>query len=492
MSDTFTPIGHTPQWGVYVSDFLASRESLYERLEKSGFSQRRVCKEERMGRNRLRNAIEKHGLTEMVKNQSLSINRVKQDNVQSRPPWEYAEWRVKEEKLRRELANERKINKELSANASVVRATASVVVPWMEENMRLPDIKKPKKPVGDGEAIWLMVSVNDNHFGATFELSIMGHLNAFSPTICALRIERLSDVIRMWVGNYERLGNPVAGIVIAFNGDNFNGSLSHEDTNNYGRVVQQAGDIAAIHAQMVWEIAHLVPDVLCLCPAADNHTRSTKKSVNSGAAASTSWSTLYYWSMKAMLKSLKHVRFHIDIDRQVFVNICGFTWGVTHGDLLKGGGGSLGFPAYGAARHHNASVAETVVLAKRVVRDIRLSGDTTSEKIQDMMDAVEGIVDHSLLAHFHVDMKLPLTGGKLHVAPSLMGADPFAKDNLRKFSPAEQVFWAIHPKHDIMGEHVVRLQHIIEDAPSRYHWGVLEDDLKSPDDFFDEFVASHP
>jgi len=477
-----------------VNDFLSSKESLFARLESSEFNQRRVCREEGMGQHRLSNAIKSYeGLEDIIKERYSAINSSSNKKLkETRPPWEYAEWRVKEEAYKREINREKRINKELTSNSSVVRATAAIVVPWMEEHMRLPEIKKPKSPKGDNKAIWILASINDNHFGATFELSIMGQLNAFSPTICALRIERLSDVIRMWVANYERLGNPVAGIVLAFNGDNFNGSLSHEDTNNYARVVKQAGDIAAIHAQFIWEIAQIVPEVLCVCPAADNHTRSTKKSVNSGAAASTSWSTFYYWAMKAMLKSVNHVRFHIDIDRQVFIQICGFTWGITHGDLLKGGGGSLGFPAYGAARHHNASVAETVILAKRAAHDIRIDDAKLSpeDRLMMMMKAVEGIVDHSLLAHFHVDMKLPLPGGKLHVAPSLMGADPFAKDNLRKFSPAEQIFWAIHPEHDIMGEHTVRLQHIIEERDSRYYWGVLEDDLKSPDDFFEGFVNS--
>ena len=476
-----------------LSHFLESRETLFKRLEQSGFSQRRVCKEERMGRHRLRNAIMKFpGLDELIKERSAAKHTRKElIGEPTRPPWEYAAWRVREDALKRELASERKINKELAHNASVVSATASIVVPWMEANMQLPPVKAPKKPTGDREAIWILLSINDNHFGATFDLDIMGGLNAFSPSICALRIERVCDVVRMWVENYARVGNPVAGIVIAFNGDNFNGSLAHEDTNNYARVVQQAGDIAAIHAQMTWEIAHMVPEVVCVCPGGDNHTRSTKRNVNSGASAATSWSTIYHWSMKAMLKSVKHVRFHIDIDRLVYVQICGKTWGITHGDMMKGGGGSLGFPAYGARRHHDGSVAETVVLAKRAAQDVKFANDMTeAQKLERMIAAIDKIVDYSLIGHFHIDMSLPLPSGKLKVAPSLMGADPFAKDNLRKYSEAAQTFWALHPKRGIIGEHPVHLQSIVEDGPSRYHWGVLEESLECPDDFYDRFVES--
>ena len=50
---------------------------------------------------------------------------------------------------------------------------------------------------------------------------------------------------------------------------------------------------------------------------------------------------------------------------------------------------------------------------------------------------------------------------------------------------------AIHPTHDVIGEHVIHLgEHKDPDAQSRYHWGIEDRDNANPAEMMAEWLAS--
>jgi hypothetical protein len=156
-----------------------------------------------------------------------------------------------------------------------------------------------------------------------------------------------------------------------------------------------------------------------------------------------------------------------------------------------GGGGSLGIPAYGMAREHHGNLAETVIMAKRQSAELRLDqsmGD--EERLQKLQGLLDGIVDHTIIGHFHTRAVLEFAHGDLSVEPSAMGTDPYARDALRRFSPPRQMLRAIHPTHDVIGEHVIHLgEHKDPTAQSRFHWGVEDRDNANPAEMMAEWVA---
>jgi hypothetical protein len=396
--------------------------------------------------------------------------------VKEVPPADYVALETKVRRLQDQHARRERDWKEMSRQANIGDRIMDAIAPRLQE-IQIPTVRKPKIATGDRSPVTLMAPLSDIHWGKVFFEAQTGGLNAYGPEIAARRLQHVVDVIGAWKKNYEAQGRPVERLVVPMIGDNFNGNLHPEDEDNYADSLVQCIDVSLVLAQMIAEMAHWFPRIDIVAPAGDNHTRLTKKSATSAKAFGTTLNTVMMTSIAMLLRGIKHVKVHMDISHQTYFNIYGKTYGACHGNMLKGGGGSLGIPAYGMRRHHDGSIAETVILAKRHARELKFEKDTPlEERLSRMYSILEGIVDFSLVGHFHTRQVLEFTTGALYLLPSAMGPDPYARDALRKpGSMARQMLFAIHPKLDIIGEHEIRLNQFMDhSATSRYKWGVID------------------
>lgn len=403
-------------------------------------------------------------------------------------PQEMVQMQTKVVRLQERDRQREQIHKELMAQANVAHRIERLVSPYMQA-LQLPAVKAPKLDKREGSAITLQLTLNDIHWGKCFDLGVMRDLNAYNPNIAARRLQKVVDTTIAWIENYREMGHPVEKLIIPAIGDNVNGNLHPEDEDNYADIMVQAVDMSLVMGQIGWELAAHVPEVVWVWPAGDNHSRLTKKSATSAKAIGTTVNTMLATSTALLLAQSPHVKMLIDRSHHTFFSVYGRTHGVAHGNLLMGGGGSLGIPAYGMAREHHGNLAETVIMAKRQHAELKLAqGMTEAERLEKLQGLLDGIVDHTFIGHFHTRAVLEFAHGDLAVEPSAMGPDPYARDALRRFGTPRQMLRAIHPKHDIIGEHVIHLgEHKDVNATSRYHWGILDRDNANPAEMMQEW-----
>ena len=408
-------------------------------------------------------------------------------------PREIIEAQTKVARLEERDRSRERVHKELLKDANVAHRIEKVVAPYMKA-LQLPRVTAPEIDRSIGKPITLQLTLNDIHWGKVFDGATLRGLNAYNPNIAARRLQKVVDTTVKWIKNYEEMGHPIEHLIIPAIGDNVNGNLHPEDEDNYADIMVQAIDMALVMGQIGWELAHYVPKITWVWPAGDNHSRLTKKSATSAKAMGTTVNTMLATSVALLLRQQEHVKVLIDRSHHTFYNVYGRTWGAAHGNLLAGGGGQLGIPAYGMAREHHGNLAETVIMAKRSSQELRLDANMSdSERLMKLQGMLEGIVDHTIIGHFHTRAFLEFAHGDLSVEPSAMGTDPYARDALRRFSPPRQMLRAIHPTHDVIGEHVIQLgEHKDPLATSRFHWGVEDRANANPAEMMDEWLRDQP
>jgi hypothetical protein len=408
-------------------------------------------------------------------------------------PAELVQAQTKVARLEERDRQRERIHKELTKQANVAHRIEKTVEPYMRA-LALPAVEAPTIEREEGKAITLSLTLNDIHWGKVFDGAVLRGLNAYNPNIAARRLQKVVDTTVKWIENYREMGHPVEKLIIPAIGDNVNGNLHPEDEDNYADIIVQMIDMSLVMGQIGWELSHHVPEIVWVWPAGDNHSRLTKKSATSAKAMGTTVNTALATNVALLLSQVKHNKVLIDRSHHTFYNVYGRTWGAAHGNLLAGGGGSLGIPAYGMAREHHGNLAETVIMAKRQMHELKFDpGATEAERLQRLQGLLEGIVDHTLIGHFHTRAFLEFAHGDLSVEPSAMGTDPYARDALRRFSPARQMLRAIHPTHDVIGEHVIQLGEFKDpDVQSRYHWGIEDRDNANPAEMMDEWLNATP
>lgn len=408
-------------------------------------------------------------------------------------PREIIEAQTKVARLEERDRSRQRVHKELVKDANVAHRIEKVIGPYMEA-LQLPKVEAPEIDRDEGKAITLQLTLNDIHWGKVFDGATLRDLNAYNPNIAARRLQKVVDTTVKWIKNYEEMGHPIEHLIIPAIGDNVNGNLHPEDEDNYADIMVQAIDMALVMGQIGWELAHYVPKITWVWPAGDNHSRLTKKSATSAKAMGTTVNTMLATSVALLLRQQDHVKVLIDRSHHTFYNVYGRTWGAAHGNLLAGGGGQLGIPAYGMAREHHGNLAETVIMAKRSSQELRLDPSMSdADRLAKLQGMLDGIVDHTIIGHFHTRAFLEFAHGDLSVEPSAMGTDPYARDALRRFSPPRQMLRAIHPTHDVIGEHVIQLgEHKDPLATSRFHWGVEDRDNANPAEMMDEWLRDQP
>lgn len=387
--------------------------------------------------------------------------------VRAATPKELAEYEQRIIKTEQRANKFRSIAGELARETNIIEEVGQILRPVVE-NFEFPDVEPPLHLVGKSDDPYsLLLSLNDIHFGDIVDPRRINGLNAYSPVIASRRLEHVVDVTKVWAHNYRQMGD-VDELVVLLNGDNFSGmhNLHPDEAVEYAKIGKQAMDSALLLSQAIWELSHYFPKVRVIAPAGDNHTRSTRKNATSSVAVETSWSSLHHEMIASLLVGVPHVEFSFAASYQTFFDIKGHTWAAAHGHMLKGGGGQLGIPAYALKRLLDATVSKGVILAKNL--------DMASLPPEEAHNAIAGIAKHIIIGHFHQRFFAQFNGGDVTIAPSLKGPDSFSTDVLAKYSPAAQMLYAIHPSHDIVGDHVINVQHIMEEGETRFKWGALE------------------
>lgn len=375
-------------------------------------------------------------------------------------------------RLRAENTSLKARNKILARRANIVEDVADLLAPVVQAN-RLPAVQEYSGPrPSDRRGLTMVAPWNDWHWGENVNYESVEGLNAYSPEIAAARVQRLVDVTSELIQDYN---GRIRKLIIPIMGDMFSGMhVIHPDVaDEYAFVMKQGLDCALVTAQAGYELAHMVDEVEFICPAGDNHTRIGRRPPTGKANQEASLSTWYYDTVGTLLMASPNVTFRMARSYKATFTVEGKTWAAAHGHMMKGGGGQLGIPAYGAVRLFQATQA------KSVVKNLRLE------------DLDLPPVEHVLLGHFHVDGLIPCTGGDLRFIPSLKGTDGFVNDMLEKYSPAAQRLFTVHPKHGIIGEHKIVVQDIVDpSASSRYNWTALEDG-RVTGEIFKEWAESH-
>jgi hypothetical protein len=364
----------------------------------------------------------------------------------------------------------RQIAGELARDTNIIEEVGELLRPLID-GFSFPEVETPTHLEGStDDPFSLLLSINDVHFGDLVDPKRINGMNAYSPNIAARRIEHVIDMTKVWAHNYRQIGD-VDELVVLLNGDNFSGmhQIHPDEAVEYAKIGKQAMDCALLIAQAVWELSHFFPRIRVIAPAGDNHTRSTRRNATSSVAVETSWSSLHHEMIASLLVGVPHLEFNIAASYQVFFDVKGHTWAAAHGHMLKGGGGQLGIPAYALKRLHDATVSKGVIMAK----NLDMSQFETAEAAASV---ISGIAKHTIIGHFHQQFYAQFNGGDVRIAPSLKGSDSFSNDVLAKYAPAAQSLFAIHPEHDVVGDHTINVQHISAEGDTRYKWGALEGD----------------
>ena len=315
---------------------------------------------------------------------------------------------------------------------------------------KVRDARKPRRNV----PVEVVMHASDWHVGEIIDPSQVQGRNEYGPQIAAKRVEHFANVASDWIDNYQSL-HGVSRVTITVLGDMASGmhSIHPEEAVEYARIVAQCLDASLMLAQLIRRILqHGIP-VRVVTTRGGNHPRSTRRMPSGVVAAQTNWEHLMYEHLSAMLS-------HEDIDWSIgraYTNsfeVAGQRFTVMHGDAIKGGGGALGIPAYGAKRQTNAQIMASLAAAIDA-NDFHL------------------ISQHIRCGHFHEDLAMRTPTGTFRIVPALKGTGAWELECLGKISAPEQLLEVVHPEHGIIGTHIIDCAN-----PSGlgYIWGAMGSD----------------
>lgn len=365
-------------------------------------------------------------------------------------------------RLERSLAEQRSLqaeNRELARGENLLDDIRDLLAPVVA-GLVLPKPRnvRPAKP--DKTPVSLVLHLCDLHWGEIVDPDLVSGDNAYSPEIAARRLQHGIDTTLLWVDNYTKLAG-VDEIVVVVNGDTVSGqhNIHPDSADEYARIAKQVLDAGLVLAQAIRDLASNVRRVRVV-GTQGNHPRSTRRMPTGRARSETSWETLLHEFVAALLVRSENVDFHIARGYKTHVRIGPSTWAFAHGDAMKGGGGNLGVPAYALKRTHDATRDRSVTRARSPLTTLGL----------------DDVVKHTRIGHFHLYTKWQVGEGDIAITPSPKGVDPFVTDQLEKYSPAAFLLEAVHPEHDVIGDHVIGVQHIMDaSGDCRYAWGALTD-----------------
>jgi hypothetical protein len=281
---------------------------------------------------------------------------------------------------------------------------------------------------------------------------VEGH-NEYGPQVAARRIQHIATVLADWLEQYGAWHH-VSRLTFAGMGDMVNnaGLLHPDQSTDYARVLVQALDASLLAYQLILPFASIEDlEVRFVATAGGNHGRSNKGKPPFGpAAAQTSWDTVVYEHLAAMLRG-SGVEFNLGRAYSNTIEVAGHAVWLAHGHAIKGGGGALGLPVYGTKRASTAAVMASVLEAMRTSNMGR-------------------IVKHARVAHFHQEVNIPMPTGTFKICPSIKGTGSWELAALGAVSAPECMFEVFHPEHGIIGSHTIDCTHPSGDG---FMWGAM-------------------
>jgi hypothetical protein len=401
---------------------------------------------------------------EPVDETQLAIARTEEARLSAKRAQEVEKYRAQVRALKAE-------NRELAKNGDVIGTISDLLAPVVVECRLPPPEKVPKRGKGRKTPVSVVAHWTDWHWGELVDPEQVAGHNAYSPGIAALRVQRLVDTMLTWIDHYDEL-HGVAEVVIVLNGDMASGmdNIHPEQATEYARIAVQILDCALVAAQAIRDVAGRVKRVRIVATRrGGNHTRSKRKMPLGAAAAETSWEAVWVEYLAALLKDARNVVWQLGNAYKIRYDVQGVPCAAAHGDLMRGGGGQLGIPAYALKRLHDATVKRSMQAARR---DAAAGADPLA--------ALARIVKHLRIGHFHTYVTWGIDDGDIAICPSLKGVDAFVMDALERYSPAAQLLEVIHPRRDVIGTHVIGVQDVMtDDDPCRYSWGAMQSDSPS-------------
>lgn len=330
----------------------------------------------------------------------------------------------------------------------------------------------PPKPSKNDSPVTLVLGLSDGHLFDTVDPTTVNFQNNFNPNIALKRLERVVDVTTTWGQNYASFCG-VDELVVLLNGDNVSNmdGIHPEESTDTARICKQVLNGAMVYAQVITELSQVFPKIRVVCSGDDNHSRTTKKQATSSVSRDTSWNTILNEFVAAHTVHLPNVDFYMGESYLTFFDIKGFTWCLTHGQNVRGGG-MAGVPVNGLKKLNDIAVSKSVAAIKAVDLD-------SIESLDEAVALMRGLVSVVICGHHHQDFMMQQNGTEVRVMPSLKGPDTFSLDKLGKYNPAGQALYAVSSDQGIIGDHTINLQDIMTEGTTRYVMGALEGTVPS-------------
>lgn len=372
-----------------------------------------------------------------------------------RDPEEYARLRrkvVRLEGAKQQLEQEVSVQAQRAEWMSEIHA---LVEPYLEDlTLDAPD--PPVVELGENP-VSAVLHVCDWHLGEVVRPETIDGQNEYDVQLACDRWSYVVEKVQRILETYADSG--VAEIVLVVNGDLASGqhNLHPESADETSWIVKQVLDAALLLGYGVRDLAGIVPRVRVVCTGDDNHMRSTKKPPTGRASIETSWAQMLYEYAAAITRVIPNVTWEIHRSYRARFDVAGSTFSAMHGHGMSGGGGQLGFPAYGLNRTHQGGVGRGVAAAR---------------KSQNPLEALSKIARHTRVGHFHSYMVWQINDGTVAITPSLKGSDAYSIDRLERFSPAGQLLEIMHPEHDLVAQHPIVVQDVCRGS-GRYAVGAM-------------------
>jgi len=371
------------------------------------------------------------------------------------------------EKARARVKKYKSIAQSLARDANLMDDIKDHLTGFLDDVKIEPITVATPKPSVSSSPVSLVLGLSDGHVYDTVDPRSVNGQNNYNVNIASQRLERVVDVATTWGENYAAFCG-VDEIIVLLNGDNISNmdGIHPEESTDAAKICKQVLNGAMLYSQVITELAQVFPKVRVVCSADDNHSRTTKKSATSSVSRDTSWNTILNEFIAAHTIHLPNVDFYMGESYLTFFEVKGFTWCLTHGHNVRGGG-MAGVPVNGLKKLNDIAVSKSVAAIKA----------TDLEGIESLDDAVglmRGLVSVVLAGHHHQSFGMQQNGTEVRVMPSLKGPDTFALDILGKYNPAEQALYAVSADQGIIGDHTIHLQDIVTETESRYTLGALE------------------
>lgn len=339
--------------------------------------------------------------------------------------------------------------KHATKHANIVEDVRDMLAPVVAACVLPRPQRLARPPKRAGKPLTFVLHLSDIHWGEIVESATLNGVNAYNPDIAAMRLQHAMDTVHALAETYGAR-HDVDELVIAVNGDTIGGDLHPDSAEYYARAGRQMLDASLILSQISHEAAARFRIVRYL-GTVGNHPRTKTRQPTGSARVETSWEWAMHHQVAALMANTPNVSFEIAQGYTLLTDIGPSRWAFAHGDAARGGGGSLGIPAYGLKRGHDSNREWSLVLAQ----------------LEEL--TLDTIVRHSRFGHFHTFFAWQAGAADIVLAPSPKGVDPFVKDELGKYSPPQLLLEVVHPEHDIIAQHPINLTGVGA-GESRYLW----------------------